>query len=772
MRRVRPDGLITTVLGTGEEGYSNDGTPAARAKISFPTAVALGPDGSLYISDDNCIRRVKTALPEIGLDEIAIPSKDGEEVYIFDGLGRHRRTISALNGTIVYCFNYDETGRLVSVDDGDGNVTVIERDSEGIPTAIIAPGGQRTGLAIDTNGYLNGVTCPLGKTVTLEYDTEGLLTSLTDRKGNVYNFAYDDLGRLVRDKNPAGGYTVLERDELENGFEVSATTALGRVSTYRVEYLPTGETRYVNTNPSRAQIVSIMKPDGITNVTYPDGTTVSLVEGPDPRWGMQAPLVEDLTIITPEGLTSTTTETRVATYDPGNPGGIETLTYTLSINGRTYTTTFDAILNQIAVVTPEGRETVYTLDTRGRVVQAEVPGLDPVTYTYDEQGRLLEVRQGDRSITYAYDEQNRISRTDAAGNQVCYTYNDANLLTAVTLPSGRTYQFTYDENGNRTEVIMPSGAVHKLEYTVLNQGAGYTPPGNAGSATDYDLDRAPATVTLPSGRTINFTYDEGGRPVGVSYNEAEVALGYRDATSRIFGITRIPGDGGPEQTIAFDYDGSLVTRMTVGGIVYGEYAYRYDDSFNLTGITLDDLDETVLVRDNDGLLTGYGPFTITRDGPAGAASEVSDGKMTMILGYDGYGRLIDRTHTVDGEEVYRLQLAYDNIGHVEQKIETVAGTTHTYDYTYDVDGQLTEVRRDGAVVETYSYDVNGNRISNGDQSASYDEQDRIIRQGGVTYEFDSDGFLTRRGNDTFEYSARGELLQGYPGQRRRNHVRL
>jgi serine/threonine-protein kinase len=60
VRRVDPAGIITTVAGVGERGCTGDGGPATAAALAAPSGLAVGPEGSLYIADasNNRIRRV------------------------------------------------------------------------------------------------------------------------------------------------------------------------------------------------------------------------------------------------------------------------------------------------------------------------------------------------------------------------------------------------------------------------------------------------------------------------------------------------------------------------------------------------------------------------------------------------------------------------------------------------------------------------------------------------------------------------------------------
>jgi sugar lactone lactonase YvrE len=60
IRRIFPDGIITTVAGNGTPGFSGDGGPAMSAQLSPVFGLAVDPAGNLWIADSaaNRIRRV------------------------------------------------------------------------------------------------------------------------------------------------------------------------------------------------------------------------------------------------------------------------------------------------------------------------------------------------------------------------------------------------------------------------------------------------------------------------------------------------------------------------------------------------------------------------------------------------------------------------------------------------------------------------------------------------------------------------------------------
>jgi sugar lactone lactonase YvrE len=56
LRRVSPGGLISTIAGTGSAGDGGDGGAATSAQLQNPLGLALGPNGSMYVAQDETHR--------------------------------------------------------------------------------------------------------------------------------------------------------------------------------------------------------------------------------------------------------------------------------------------------------------------------------------------------------------------------------------------------------------------------------------------------------------------------------------------------------------------------------------------------------------------------------------------------------------------------------------------------------------------------------------------------------------------------------------------
>jgi RHS repeat-associated protein len=772
IRSVSPAGIISTVAGTGVNGFSGDGGPATNAALGFcPRTIAVAPERGLYIADasNRRIRKVSSSFPQFSLEEILIASANRNELYQFTPNGLHLRTLNALTGATVYEFAYDANGYLIRITDGNGNATSIERAADGNPTAIVAAHGQRTVLALDSNGYLASITNPANEVVQMAYTADGLLTKFTNARGHSSNIFYDALGRLTKDENPAGGSWTLARQELANGYEASIKTALNRTTTYRVESLSTGDRQWRNTGPDSVQTQTLLKIDGSTVTTASDGTIVTLVEGPDPRFGMQAPITKSVIMKQPSGLTSSLATTRnVSLSDPSNLLSLMGITDTITLNGKNTTIVYSAATKQYMTTSPVGRQNYVTIDDFNRPVSTQTAGLDPLSYDYDLRGRLISLTQGQgvdaRDTTFNYNTQGFLdSITDVLGRSQSYSYDPAGRVTQQTLPDGRVILFTYDANGNVTSITPPSKPSHSFSHTPVDLESQYIPPA-AGIATPstqyaYNLDKQLTKITRPDGQAVDFGYDTGGRLSTITIPNGTLSYAYQATTGNLQTLTAT--DGG---TLNYAYDGSLLKQETWGGVVNGTVARIYNNDFRVIGLAVNGAN-IVSAYDNDGLLTQAGSETLVRDPQHGLLTGTTLGSVTTAQAYNPFGEMLQFTASQSGSPVLDIQYTRDKLGRITQKTETVSGQTDTYAYTYDLAGRLTDVTKNGSNIAHYSYDSNSNRVgktgASGNIIASYDDQDRLLLYGSTSYAYSDNGELkskTFNGQTTnYVYDVLGNL---------------
>ena len=73
IRMITPDGIISTIAGTGAPGFSGDGGPANKARVNNPKGVAVDSAGNVYISDtfNNRIRMINMSTLDRNISTIA-----------------------------------------------------------------------------------------------------------------------------------------------------------------------------------------------------------------------------------------------------------------------------------------------------------------------------------------------------------------------------------------------------------------------------------------------------------------------------------------------------------------------------------------------------------------------------------------------------------------------------------------------------------------------------------------------------------------------------
>jgi DNA-binding beta-propeller fold protein YncE len=153
-------GVITTVAGTGQARFSGDGGPADQAALNEPAALAIDGEGRLYIADQSN-HRVRMVHLRTGV----IQTIAGTGVATYDGDGNPARD-TALAGPSGLAL---VTDRLYIADTFNGRVRCVELSS-GLMTTVAGDGGvyryespsdapsaslsRPTGMAFDHEGRL------------------------------------------------------------------------------------------------------------------------------------------------------------------------------------------------------------------------------------------------------------------------------------------------------------------------------------------------------------------------------------------------------------------------------------------------------------------------------------------------------------------------------------------------------------------------------------------------------------------------------------------
>src|SRR5579864_1312162 len=136
VRKVAPDGTITTVAGTGVAGFSGDGGPAIKAQFNGPLALKVDAAANIYIGDANN-GRVRRFTPGGNITTVA-----GNGLFRFSPDGAPA-TLSFLKNPIRAAIG--PGGRVYINDAGDARIRRVEADGTlttiaGTGAAIFTPG--------------------------------------------------------------------------------------------------------------------------------------------------------------------------------------------------------------------------------------------------------------------------------------------------------------------------------------------------------------------------------------------------------------------------------------------------------------------------------------------------------------------------------------------------------------------------------------------------------------------------------------------------------
>jgi hypothetical protein len=182
VRKIDRRGIITTVVGTGNSGYSGDGGQASAAQLYYPAGVTLDEVGNLYIADyyNNAVRKVNLTT---GI--ITTVAGNGTPGYSGDG---GLATAATLNQP--WGIDIDAQGNIYTADYNNNAIRKI--DTAGIITTLAGNGtagytgdgglataaelNQPSGIVVDAIG--NIYIPDAGNDVIRRINTAGIINTI------------------------------------------------------------------------------------------------------------------------------------------------------------------------------------------------------------------------------------------------------------------------------------------------------------------------------------------------------------------------------------------------------------------------------------------------------------------------------------------------------------------------------------------------------------------------------------------------------------------
>jgi uncharacterized repeat protein (TIGR01451 family) len=159
VRKVTPNGTIATVAGNGSDGYSGDGGPATSATLSVPSGVAVDVSGNLYIAD-TLNNRIRKVTPDGNITTFA---GNGTHGYSGDGASASAAELAAPVGVAVDAasnvYIADTDNHRIRMVAPNGTITTVAGNGvqgylgDGLPAAV-AELNQPRGIAVDSKGDL------------------------------------------------------------------------------------------------------------------------------------------------------------------------------------------------------------------------------------------------------------------------------------------------------------------------------------------------------------------------------------------------------------------------------------------------------------------------------------------------------------------------------------------------------------------------------------------------------------------------------------------
>lgn len=597
---------------------------------------------------------------------------------------------------------------------------------------------------------------------------------------------YNGYGLVTQEADPLGNITAYEYDSY-NLYPIKTTNALNQSESYTYDYSSGGVSQYTDQNGSKFEniydvfdrIKEEKQPDqanpttSITKTvyTYYDNVFPSYIVKKDKIDSQAGPInytyfdglgrviqarqeIEDPSIFS------------VKDYKYDNNGLLqkESLPYISSGSSKTSETANDNLYIK------------YTYDPLNRTKTIQ-NALGTETYTYDDWKTTIKDEENNQKdfFTDAYGNLTKVVEYNENSSYTTnYQYNGLNNLTKITDALGNIQNFNYDNLGRR----LSSEDLHTAnDATFGTHTYSYDDASNLTSETDQN------------GQTINYNYDKLSRPIIKNYtgqNGDEVTYSYDNCTYGIGQLCKVTNLTNGTNTVITQYGYTPLgftssKKRTIDGKDYLTQ-FSYDYLGNPLSITYPDSSVTTYTHNTEGKIKSvkHQNNEIIKNityAATGAPEEIKNANGTTEKNTFDQTKLYRLTNksTTATQSIQNISYTYDKVGNVKQVVDSSNPTIgKTANYQYDnlyrlKSATITNAGNGQNYTHTFQYNALGNLTSKtgqgnysyaGNLGTSYATPHAVTGIGTTNFSYDKNGNLLSDGKQTYKWDYKNRLIEG------------